>query len=736
MKSLLKSLYRKTPLLSLLSGVFVFVSCSAMLLTGYDLSSAGALALGGLPLTAAVLDVVRLLPRSGAKLKQELAAGDSQGGADLQQFLQDRADDLTARETQLTEQSLLLQQWLQFPDAMDWNQRASTDPSLIDHAQSVKADPLAKHDVELKQLIEGKTHELFEDIRNDVYRTEKGGVKVFDYGRIRADLYRLLADVVAIYKPGEQDFLLKTNLEASTRAMGHASLRLMVAAESLPGNVYQYNFQTIYDMVSRAVKAFGYYKTAKPYLDIASSVFYAGRFASGASPITLAAWWAASKATTYGASRLSEHVINEQAIGLIRQLVEIFAVEVAAIYSPQVRYRDAQWIYGVELVHFASQVPLPPEVRLAALGELGKLTLRAEYGRVSLMRQLASGATSRPDQYLPAESLSQQDRVIVAQQLEQFVTTHLLKASVQQVSSEQLHQWFAEVAERLQIAIKKWGHELSDQEQLVAACQTLLAFRLEFFGEDAAAAIKQLDGTKTLSQLSIEERRQWEADGLSEPPFFFAPPPLPPEAQICERWFDDLLAMVPPLPPAATQIGDSQLSADVKLEAGSEFLLRRWLGQDAMLQAAYFLRKDAQQIQARYQEASQQELFQQCQNPADDSKTLPPVLFLQQQLGGVQVAAHYQCSEIQTDDARVTGDGFLTQLGDTLVAYQVSEASDDPAHQVLYLVAIAKRDQVQATKQSGYLRSSCRLRFPSGESVTVVGGAFSSYETFFADLRV
>lgn len=736
MKSLVKSLYRKTPLLSLLAGVIVFASCSVLLLTGYDLSSGGALALGGGPLVAAVVDVVRLLPRSRTKLKEELAAGDSESSADLEQFLQDHADELTAREAQLTEQSLLLQQWLQFPDALDWNRQSSNDPSLIDHAQAVKADPLAKHDAELNQLIDDKTHELFEDIRNDVYRTEKGGVKVFDYARIRADLYRLLSDVVAIYKPGEQDFLLQTNLEASTRAIGQASLRLMVAAESLPGNVWQYNFQTIYDMVSRAVKAFGYYKTAKPYLDIASSVFYAGRFASGASPITLAAWWAASKATTYGASRLSEHVINEQAIGLIRQLVEIFAVEVAAIYSPRVRYRDPQWIYGVELVHFASQVPLPPEVRLAALGELGKLSLRAEYGRVSLMKQLAGGASSRPDRYMPAESLSQQDRVIVAQQLEQFVTKHLLKASVQQVSSEQLHHWFAEVAERLQIAIKKWGHELSDQEQVVAACQTLLAFRLEFFGEEAAEAIKQLSGSKTLNELSPKKREQWEAEGLTEPPFFFAPPPLPPDAEICEHWFNDLLAMVPPLPPAATQIGELELSSELEIRAGADFLLRRWLGEDAMLQAAYFLRKDAKQIQTRYQEASQQKVFQHCQHPAVDGKAIPAVLFLQQQLSGDDVTAHYQCSENQTDDDRPVAEGFLTQLGDRLVAYQISAASDDPAHQVLHIIATAKREDVKVAKQSGYVRSSCQVTFPNDSSVTLVGGAFSSYETFFADLNV
>ncbi|MEO1524482.1 MAG: hypothetical protein AAFX06_03560, partial [Planctomycetota bacterium] len=344
---------KRLPILSLTAAALLCAIVFLAAITNWIIPPYGLAALAVLSLAAAIGDAVRLRTGSGAGQDgtHEMIAPQELDDEQLRAWLEDKIGTITSREQALNAQALALQQWMQFPDAMHFDPIAGQEKPRVD--DPVRIDPMARHDEALFGLIETKTQQLFNDIKQDTYRKGDGETRTIDTQRIRNDLLAMVADVAAIYRPDEPNPLLQTNVEAISRATGRAALRFLVAIESLPGGIAAYDFRSIYNIVSRAVRTYGVYQSAKPYIDVASNVLFAGRIVSSTNPMTLAAWWAAGKAATYGASKLGQHVVDQQAVGLLRQLVEIVAIEVASLYSPMVRYRDVHWVYGVELVHLA-----------------------------------------------------------------------------------------------------------------------------------------------------------------------------------------------------------------------------------------------------------------------------------------------------------------------------------------------------------------------------------------------
>ncbi|MEM0927434.1 MAG: hypothetical protein AAGJ83_15415, partial [Planctomycetota bacterium] len=400
-------------------------------LTRFSIPSVALGALGILPLAASLVDAVRLIRLPG-KAPSRLP----EDRAEVQDWITERADELLAKEKTLQSLSLSIQQWLQFPPVIDFRDpdeierhRSAVLPTrtaLGGESSEAGRDPMSEQDRQLVELIDSKTRDLFERIKRDAFRKEVDGVKSLDLVAVRSDVIALVSAVTAIYRPDDPDPFLKTNAEAVSRAIGRCSLRMLVLAEQLPGKISSYDFQSIYQFIRRGVQAYGAYRAAKPYLDIASGLWFAGRLASATNPVTYVAWWAATKATTFGASKLGGHVIDQQAVGLIRQLVEILSLEVASIYSPQVRYRDIHWVYAVELVQLFSEVKASDSARLAALQQISTLNLLDEFGRMALLRQLSLGVSRLPVDYQPSRSLPASDRLMIAERLETFLMEHVL----------------------------------------------------------------------------------------------------------------------------------------------------------------------------------------------------------------------------------------------------------------------------------------------------------------------
>ena len=75
---------------------------------------------------------------------------------------------------------------------------------------------------------------------------------------------------------------------------------------------------------------------------------------------------------------------------MLHDMVRVIGYEVASIYGGDVRHRDANWIYGVELAELVSRFPLSRDSLSSALKEVGSVQLLNEYDRIFLYRCLAA----------------------------------------------------------------------------------------------------------------------------------------------------------------------------------------------------------------------------------------------------------------------------------------------------------------------------------------------------------
>ncbi|KAA5544411.1 hypothetical protein FYK55_08735 [Roseiconus nitratireducens] len=725
-----RELLQRLPIYSLAASLMLSVVLLVGALPGVTLPRAGLGALGLLPLAAALVDAIRLRHRIDED--QDEANSDAQRQHDrseLAQWVRDKAELLSARERSINSRALALQQWLQFPDAISFDTSVSPSGRSAATGDRLVFDPMARHDRQLFELIERNTQQLFEDIKQDAYRKDVDGTRVFDNEKIFSDLHQMVSDVARIYRPGETSPLLRTNVEAISRATGRAALRLLVAVENIPGGLARHDFQSIYTLISRAVRTYGVYKSAKPYLDVASNMWFAGRIVSSTNPITLVAWWAASRATSYGASKLSGHVIDQQAVGLIRQVVEIVAIEVASLYSPMVRYRDMHWIYGVELVHLASEMGLPPAARLAAMKQIASLSLRDEYGRVSLMRHLAGGTTPRPNDYHPARAVSAAERMTVAERLEAFLLENVLKDPKHRVEKSVVERWQAAASDRLEIQFRATAVDATAEEQTERAVWALASFALQYLGDEPEQVVDRLHLSKCWNRADTNTRNAWIRHLKEDPPYLYHPPLIEPAGKLRDDFLTDLLDLA-----VASPIPAEDLQSD-RASGRQSVTLQAWQGHDAIQVTAYFLRADVGEYLNRFTRLKVERLMAQ----SDPSVTMTPspevTLALDHLCGNGRLHGCFGDATLRESDSGVEhGEIYVARIDDLLIAFDAKAIPDSTVRLTIH--ATAAIADVKIEKLAGYIRSDCRVEFPSGAIVVVPGSTLRGYDVYFASLLV
>lgn len=731
------------PLFSLVTGVVLVIFVATVTFRGQTLSGGPLVLLGVLPFVAAVADLIRVTRRSSHRATQpSVSDGDSEtvpSVEELQRWVEDKSDELAARERRIHSQALALQHWMQFPDVIDLSQSDSgaarnsddlqpkvTQPNDTWLKPADAVDPMAIHDRELFSLVESKTQELFEKIKQDHYRKSDGVGKSFDLVAIQQDVRGLIADVAAIYRPNEADPLLQTNIESLARATGRASLRLLVALENLPGGIHQYDFVTIYQVVGKAVRTYGMYKSAKPYLDVASNLYAAGRLLSATNPLTLAAWWAASRATTYGASRIGQHLIDQQAVGLIRQLVEIVAIEVASLYSPMIRYRDVNWIYGVELVHLASELAIDDFTRAEAIREVASLQLPDEYARVSLLRHLASGSTSRPDRYAPSEVLSVADRMRIAERLERFVLSHVVSKDQRGASHWKIERWQSAASNRLDIQFRAVQLDASPVEQRKSCVWSLAAYLLEHADMEVDMIWDQLEKTSCWESSDKASQQQWRDEILSDPPYLYHWPMVDPKQALAETFLHDLVQLAAQTPmhsPAPMHSGH-----DIPVD--EPVLIPPSAALEIVSVTAYYLRQDAEAATKRFHEKRLQSLLTNCTQSISPSLSPEATHALQWISQAKPIRWIY--GDAKFESPRGEAAGWIALIDDRLVGFLIEPETSGQTFRTR-VVWNCTWAEAKIKRVSGYVRDECQLSAGGSQPMrcTIAGSILRGYEAYF-----
>lgn len=480
--------------------------------------------------------------------------------ADLEQVrseIEEATSQLHRRERALAERLATFHEWMEFPEPIQLGQLSDADADATGVAQARAENEL---DRRLFALIEEETEKLFNAIRDRKYSANGG----FEANVAREDAMALVRRVARLYQPDAAEPLLETSVALILRAVSRASLQLLVVLEQLPLDLKEMSIGSIYRRVQTAVAYYGAYQRAKPYFPWASNAVYFGRFALGANPLTLGAWYATSKLGVQLAKAATERIINQQVLVLIQNVVRLIAFEVAQTYRGDFRQRDPNWVYAAELTHLASGLPASAKTLSLSLAEVGALQLRSEYDRVWFYRCLAAGR-SAGDTKAASLGLRAQERLLIANRLERFVD------QLPRRGHEAVASWRLDAERRLGIKLSEIEYA-GGEAAVEQALRSLGGFLLEVKHRSDNLWLLDLETTDTMA-LASESLKERLAES---PPFMFEYPDLAPGGELAGKYFGDLLRLAAALPHRGVDITMMLEEVAAYLRVEAEALHKQW----------------------------------------------------------------------------------------------------------------------------------------------------------------
>ncbi len=490
-------------------------------------------------LTRRPLPARALLRRRLAERRRQLAEQQAEFAAARIAFAQEAdatQERLAARELRLNNQLVTFHEWMEFPQPLSLD-AAQDEPPIAE---------LVEKDRQLLKLLDEETQAVFLKIQENAYVREGQ----FRVEILRDDAWNLVQRVARIYQPGAKQPLLETSFQQILRSASRVCLQSLIVMDRLPLNVKEFNLNSLYRYIRQAVSAYGVYKATEPYLPYLNTAYYFGRVALGANPVSIGAWWFLSQHGKKFAQDFTTRLVQRQILSLLRDFVRVVGFEAARVYSEDFNRRDANWIYGVELVELVRQVPLSPNSFACALQEVGGLQLRNEYDRIFLYRCLAAAHSAEPERYQALDVLLAAEREAVARRLESFHEAFRLRGAEQKFA-----EWSRGVEQRLGIQVRfQREAAASTHEQLVLALRSLASYLLEIKQREPQELAELLAGCRVPSQLAAERREQVLAELRENPPFFFEHPDIDSQGSVAPAFLEDLVRLAVRVPPHIAEL--------------------------------------------------------------------------------------------------------------------------------------------------------------------------------------
>ena len=246
-------------------------------------------------------------------------------------------------------------------------------------------DALVGQDRKLITLIEEESQLAFDRILQNRYAAQEG----VNTGLILEDIRDFVEKVARLYRPDSKHILLETEIELIAKSFSSVSLPLLMVVDGLPLNLKTYNTARMYRLIRRSVKYYGTYKSFRPYLEHGLNAFQVARLSLGMNPATVGAAWLAGKLATHGAKIAGEKLFRRTALQLLNDFIRVIGFEAAMMYGSGFRHRDANWIFGAELVNLEVSRGADLAGRDASIEKLCSLVLRNEFDRVHLLSHLS-----------------------------------------------------------------------------------------------------------------------------------------------------------------------------------------------------------------------------------------------------------------------------------------------------------------------------------------------------------
>lgn len=330
----------------------------------------------------------------------------------VRQALHHEGERLDKKRIELEKVLMSYGEWREFPDFeklqnLDWRNETH-----------------ARHDEQVAEIVEREAQEMLERFSSRAYWDAENGGR-FDARKLLLDLFTLMEDIARIHQPDSDRPLLETNLEELLRAVNRASLQIILLLDEVPLiELQNLNLRQASDFVSKAAKVHRKYQELEPILSKMRLASQGGKLLIAGNPLLAGLWIAGSELIWRGGKKLGKKAFDAYLLSLVHQTLGILARETAAIYDPGHRYRDPNWVFGVELAELFSRFDASGDTLRKGFRELGKLPLRSCYDRLYLYRCVARRASPKPGSFAQAELLSGEAREEIRDRLLAFHEKH------------------------------------------------------------------------------------------------------------------------------------------------------------------------------------------------------------------------------------------------------------------------------------------------------------------------
>ncbi|MEZ6127257.1 MAG: hypothetical protein R3C59_01080 [Planctomycetaceae bacterium] len=431
---------------------------------------------------------------------------------------------LDERQRDLAGRLAKYQEFLEYP------READLPPD--DHGMAIR---LSEQDRSVRLLLEAEAARVYEKIRSNGYRRNGNA----DLDEIRSDVLDLVQRVARIYSPNSENPLLETSFEQLARSASRICLHTLVLLERLPIDVKGYNINQMYGYLRRAVQSYGTYQQVAPWLTQLSRGAYVGRLAAGTNPVSLGAWWLATEVGRRGAQHLVENVVDRQGVAVLHDIITVIGAEVANVYGPGFRQRDAAWICGTELTELLRRFPVSRDSLTEALREITALPLQSEYDRIYLYRCVAD---HRAAGFRMTDSalLGRAERDQIARRLEHFFLNYIHGSTDKDRAA-----WQNDVESRLDLKLS-FGTATAvatSEAQATAAVSSVYNFLTSVANVPHEQSQRLLEHTALMNEVPLEQRAALLAS-LHAAGSRFEPPDLDPAAALTELYLVALVESV------------------------------------------------------------------------------------------------------------------------------------------------------------------------------------------------
>ncbi len=617
--------------------------------------------------------------------------------------------DLDRRQQEFGSRLATFHEWMEFPQPIT----LVADQPIETVAAEQKV--LVEKDRQLSTLLKEETKILYDNILSNKYVIE-GRINV---PAVRNDVQVLAEKVAKIYQPEISQPLLETSLSRVLKALSRTSLQTLVVLDSLPLQLQHQSFGQLHGYLRSAVQAYRVYKSSEPYWPYVNTAYYLSRMAMGANPLTLSAWWLVGTIGKQGAAAVATRLVNHHALKFLSDIVRVIGYEVAALYSPEFRYRDPNWIYAAELTSLVASFPLSRDGLARSMQEIGSLELRSEYDRIFFYRALAAHQSGLVREYVSAGMLSSEHRRAIASRLERFFEHH-----VHGKTPDRVKKWKQGVEERLgiKLLVSSAQSGQSVNEQVVSAIRGLASFLLAVKLLEPQELRPLLASTRLIGLVASDMQTKVLDEIESNPPYFLEHPDLDVDGDLPRKFVEDLAMLHARTAPRSIEIEVS------------------------IVEMATYLRLPAASIQTAIEKHLLDQFVHVCGEIAGVKK--PPVAVARAVLdlmaGSKQLTLLYgnatidRISEVITTSEKAgtsSGEYWLTGRSDELWLIEIGANSRIVWKSDSSVTAQAKRNYLSTTCQiTGGLWLDGETFVKKPWNIELAAGMLSSFQSYFGPL--